>query len=93
MPKKFTPTSKAKLQKLDQLVEMGVPTTDKQPTGTSTASLRVERVNNGYRLRKDYVKKVSVLSSLTGMKKFEIVEAALALYFDKHQEVLDKLEV
>lgn len=86
MSKKYKPTFGTKDKKLDTIVKEGVNVSSSQSKESS------ERITNGYRIRKDYVRNISLLSSAFEKKKFQIIEEALEDYFNKHTEVLQKLQ-
>ena len=88
MAKKFKPTSSVD-DKLDELVKKGYPT--KTSRNESDDLPEVVRVNNGYRLRKDFIDKVALLAAIKRKKKYEIVEEGLEMVFEKYKDVLDRI--
>ena len=79
MSKKFQPNKKA----IKQLVNQGIPE-KKDETET------IERKAHGYSVRTDYAQKISLLSTVQKKRKWQIVEEALELYFDKYKETIEK---
>ena len=88
MAKKFKPTSTVD-DKLEKLVKEGIPSNSTR--NESDDLPEVERVNNGYRLRKDFIDKVALLAAVKRKKKYEIVEEGLEMVFEKYKDVLDKI--
>jgi hypothetical protein len=85
MAKKFRPTLQAK-QQLDSIVESGKTETPKMDIQADQPT--IQRKPNGYTLRADYVKNVSILAAALGMKKYEVIESALEMFFEKHKDIL-----
>ena len=84
MGKKFKPTIKAQEKKLDALVEQGI---EANATRSSIPE-EIVRKPNGYTLRTDYIKKVSLLAATLDMKKYEVIEKALEMFFEANSEHL-----